>query len=80
MKGSITLHTLSYAVAVWLHLSFCFTVRQYFNGGVICRGELDCCLQTLSHKIVFLTKWVFIRRFIHNSYLNYLVDIVNTRY
>jgi len=33
MKGSITVHTLSYATAVCLHISFCFTVRQYFKGG-----------------------------------------------
>lgn len=33
MKGSVIVHTLSYTMAVCLHLSFCFAVRQYFNGG-----------------------------------------------
>jgi len=77
MKGGITVHTLSYAVAVWLHLSFWFAVRQYFNCGVVCSGVLECCLQTLSHKIVFMTKQVFIRRFIHSNCLNYLVDVIS---
>jgi hypothetical protein len=47
MKCSITVHTLSYAVAVWLHLSVCFAVRQHFNHGDYLQGTGGLLLTNL---------------------------------
>lgn len=77
-ERQLTVHTLSFAVAVWLHQSFCFQVRQYFNCGDYLQGTVELLLTNLiSQDSVPDKAGFFIRRFIHSSHLNYLVDVIS---
>jgi hypothetical protein len=73
MKGSITIHTPSYAVAVWLHLSFYFAVRGLFV------GEIRLLLKNLTLQDSVPDKAGFYQEIYLSSHLNYLVDVI-TKY